>query len=296
MVPNTPTPSGKPAPRRTLSETVMDTFLEATVVLLPLAYLATAIAYGIFFFSRQEVARRVASPLLTGTLVLHVAYLTLLTLRWEQFPATTVSQALSVVAFAVAVVYALVEWHGKDRSTGFWMVSMVFLLQLLSALLRRPTPPSREIFHNPLFATHVSLALLGYAAFVVAAAYGFLFLELYRELKAGRFSTFYNKLPPLEVLEKMMVGALVVGFVGLTGAVAGGVFWATLQIEGSWLGDPKVLATLGIWLFYGLVLALRSWRRWLGRQTALAALFGLAAILFSLLVVNFLFTDFHEYL
>lgn len=274
----------------------MDAFLAASAILLPLAYLAAAIAYGAFFFNRQAFAERLASPLLGLALVIHLGYLTLLTVRFEQFPATTVSQALSVVAFAVAAVYGIVEWHGRDRSTGFWMVSMVFLLQLLSSLLQRPNPPTREIFNVPLFATHVSLALLGYAAFVVAAAYGFLFLELYRELKAGRFSTFYNKLPPLEVLERMMVGALTVGFLGLTGAVAAGIFWANRQIEGSWIQDPKVLATLAIWIFYGLALTLRRARRWQGRQTAVAALVGLAAILFSLVAVNFLFTDFHGYL
>jgi len=274
----------------------MDTFLDAAVILLPLAYLAAAIAYGAFFFSRQELAERLATPLLRGALLFHLIYLTVLTVRWEQFPATTVSQALSVVAFAVAVVYAMVEWHGRDRSTGFWMVSMVFLLELLSVLLRKPLPPTRDIFHVPLFATHVSLALLGYAAFVVAAAYGFLFLELYRELKAGRFSTFYNKLPPLEVLERMMVGALLVGFAALTGAVAAGIFWASRQIETTWLQDPKVLATLVIWVGYGLALVLRRMRRWQGRQTALAALVGLGAILFSLVAVNYLFTDFHGYL
>jgi ABC-type uncharacterized transport system permease subunit len=273
----------------------MDTFLDSAVILLPLAYLAAAIAYGVFFFSRQIFAERLATPILRGALSVHLVYLTVLTVRWEQFPATTVSQALSVVAFAVGVVYALVEWHGRNRSTGFWMVSMVFLLELLSALLRRPLPPSRDIFHSPIFATHVSLALLGYAAFVVAAAYGFLFLELYRELKAGRFSTFYNKLPPLEVLERMMVGALLVGFAALTGAVGAGIFWASRQLEGTWLQDPKVLATLVIWLGYGLALLMRRLRRWQGRQTAFAALVGLGAILFSLVAVNFLFTGFHDF-
>ena len=116
------------------------------------------------------------------------------------------SQALSIVAFAVAVVYVFVEWHGRARSTGFWLVSLVFFFQLLSSLFTRPNPPDRAIFHDPFFALHVSLALLGYAAFVVGAAYAFLFLQLYRDLKAGRFSTFYGKLPPLEVLERMMIG------------------------------------------------------------------------------------------
>lgn len=274
----------------------MDIFLDTAIILLPLAYLATALAYGGLFFGRHGLALRTATPLLRVTLAYHLSCLAVLTARHAQLPATTVSQALSVVAFAVAVVYTLVEWHGRERSTGFWLVSMVFLLQLLASLLWRPNPPYRDIFHSPIFATHVSLALLGYAAFVVAAAYGFLFLELYRELKAVRFSTFYNKLPPLEVLERMMVGALVVGFVGLTGAVAAGALWAQQKIEQPWLRDPKILATLAIWLFYGVGLLLRRLQRWRGRQTAVASLVGLAAILFSLFAVNLFFSDFHGYL
>jgi ABC-type uncharacterized transport system permease subunit len=271
----------------------VDTLLDAANVLLPIGYLSAAVAYGLLFFTGQPLARRLSTPLLAGTAALHLADLVLVTLRWRQFPAVTVSQALSVVALAVALVYLFVEWHGRERSTGFWLVSLVFFFQLLASVLGGGVPPDREIFHSALFASHVSLALLGYAAFVVAAGYGFLFLELYRELKGGRFSTFYGKLPPLEVLERMMTGALVVGFVALSGAVALGVFWAERTFPRTWLGDPKIVFTLATWALYGMALLLRRTRRWRGRQTALASLAGLAAILFSLLAVNLLFSEFH---
>jgi ABC-type uncharacterized transport system permease subunit len=142
----------------------------------------------------------------------------------------------------------------------------------------------------------VLLALLGYTAFVVAAGYGFLYLQLYRDLKGGRFSTFYGKLPPLEVLERMMMGALLVGFVALTGAVATGAFWANRLYQDQWLHDPKILFTLATWVLYAAALLLRRLRRWQGRQTALASLAGFGAILFSLMAVNFFFTDFHGFL
>lgn len=271
----------------------MDAFLDAANLLLPIGYLSAAIAYGLLFFTGQRLARRVATPLLAGTALLHVGALVALTLRWRQFPAVTVSQALSVVALAVALVYLFVEWHGRERSTGLWLVSLVFAFQLLASLLGGEVPPDREIFHSALFASHVSLALLGYAAFVVAAGYGFLFLALYGELKDGHFATFYGRLPPLEVLERMMTGALVVGFLALTGAVALGVFWAERTFPGEWLGDPKIVFTLATWGLYGAALVLRRTRRWRGRQTALASLAGLGAILFSLLVVNLLFSEFH---
>lgn len=270
-------------------------FLDAANILLPLAYLLVGAAYGLVFFASNPRADGLATPGLRGTVALHLAYLGGLTVQWKQFPAATVSQALSIVAFAVAAVYLFLEWRGKERSTGFWMVSLVFVFQLLSSLLARPNPPYREIFHDPLFSTHVSLALLGYAAFVVAAVYAFLFLQLYRELKAGRFSTFYGKLPPLEVLERMMLGALSAGFVSLTGAVVTGAFWAERLYHDGWLQDPKILVTLATWGLYAAALILRRMQRWQGRQTALASLAGLAAILFSLVAVNF-FSDFHVFL
>ncbi|HEX9940986.1 MAG TPA: cytochrome c biogenesis protein CcsA [Thermoanaerobaculia bacterium] len=274
----------------------MQTFLDIATILLPLAYLLVAVDYGFLFFASHPVAERTATPALRGTVLLHLAYLAALTVQWRQFPAATVSQALSIVAFAVAVVYVFVEWHGRARSTGFWLVSLVFFFQLLSSLLNRPKPPDRAIFHDPFFAAHVSLALLGYAAFVVGAGYAFLFLQLYRDLKAGRFSTFYGKLPPLEVLERMMIGALSVGFVTLTGAVVTGAIWAERLYHDAWLRDPKILFTLATWVLYAAALLLRRLRRWQGRQTALASLAGFGAILFSLVAVNFFFTDFHGFL
>jgi ABC-type uncharacterized transport system permease subunit len=274
----------------------LQTFLDLAKILLPLAYLLVAIDYGFLFFASNPVAEKTATPALRGTVLLHLVYLTVLTVRWGQFPAATVSQALSIVAFAVAVVYVFVEWHGRARSTGFWLVSLVFFFQLLSSMLARANPPEREIFHDPLFAMHVSLALLGYAAFVVGAGYAFLFLQLYRDLKAGRFSTFYGKLPPLEVLERMMLGALSVGFIALTGAVLTGGIWAERLLHEAWLRDPKILFTLATWVLYALALLMRRLQRWQGRQTALASLAGFGAILFSLMAVNFFFTDFHGFL
>jgi ABC-type uncharacterized transport system permease subunit len=272
--------------------------LRSANIVLPLAYLLVAAVYGFVFFAAEPRAQRAATPALRATLCLHLAYLLGTAAQSGQFPAASESQALSMIAFAVAVVYCFVEWRGGDRSTGFWMVSLVFFFQLLASVLARPETPDRAIFHDPFFALHVSLALLGYAAFVVAAAYAFLFLQLYRDLKAGRFSTFYGKLPPLAVLERMMLVALGAGFVSLTGAVLTGALWAARLYSGGpgdWLHDPKILATFLTWAIYGLALLLRRLRRWQGRQTALASLAGLGTILFSLVAVNLFLTSFHGF-
>lgn len=274
----------------------MDTALRIAAVFLPLLYLLVTVGYGFLFFAGHARARKTAPPLFYATLALHFAYLVLVTLRWHQFPMASVSQALSAVAFAVALVYAFVEWHGREASTGFLMLLIATVLEILSAVLRTTEPPHREVFHNPFFATHTGCSLLGYTAFLVAAAYGFLFLRLYQEIKRRRFSVFFGQLPPLEVLERMMSGAILAGFVALTGTLISGAFWAQREFpDQSWWLDPKIGVTILIWAFYGLMLLLRRLHRLQGRQLALASLAGVAAILFSLLGINLFLTQLHGF-
>jgi ABC-type uncharacterized transport system permease subunit len=258
-------------------------------------YAAAAVAYGLLFFrGAGSPARRVASPLLRATVVAHLAWLVWLTWRWQQFPGATVAQALSVVAFAVALVYVFLEWLGGEHATGLWLVGQVVGFQLLAAVLDVAQPPRRELFEHPLFGIHVFLALLGYAAFAVAASYGFLFLRLYRELKRARFSVFYGKLPPLEVLERMMTGALAVGFVALTAALLDSALLLRQLAGAEWRADPMTLLTLATWALYGSALLLRRARRWQGRQTAVASLAGISVILISLVAVHALMPGFHR--
>ncbi len=273
----------------------VDAILRAALVFLPVLYALVTAGYGFLFFANDPTARRVAPPLFYSTLGLHLGYLALLGLRWGQFPVASVSQALSAVAFAVAAIYAFVEWHGREPSTGFMTLSVATVLEIMAALLRTPEPPNREIFHNPLFATHTGLGLLGYAAFMVAAAYGFLFLRLYHEIKRSRFSVFFGKLPPLEVLERMMTGAMLAGFLALTGAVLSGAFWAHQEFAKNWWMDPKIQATFGIWAFYGLMLLFHRLHRLQTRHLALASLAGVAAILFSMIGINLFFSKVHEF-
>jgi ABC-type uncharacterized transport system permease subunit len=275
----------------------MESALGAAVVLLPVAYLLLAVDYGFLFFAGRALSPWGASVGLKVVLALHLVYLALLTVRWEQMPAANVSQGLAIVAFSMIVVYAIVERLGNERSTGFWLVAIAFFFMLLSSVLAGTTPPQHELLHNPLFFGHALLALVGYAAFAVAASYAFLYLRLYRELKAGKFSVFFGKLPPLEVLERMMSGALMVGFVALTGAVVAGLVWAHEVLPpGEWLGDIKIVATLLTWALYAGALLLRRMRRWQGREVAIASLAGFATVLFSLFAVNLWFSDFHSFL
>ncbi|HXT22348.1 MAG TPA: cytochrome c biogenesis protein CcsA, partial [Thermoanaerobaculia bacterium] len=108
------------------------------------------------------------------------------------------------------------------------------------------------------------------------------------------FSVFYGKLPPLVVLERMMAGALAIGFAALTAALLDGVLWVRQLAQVDWQHDPMILLTFATWVLYGLALLLRRLRRWQGRQTAMASLAGLAVIVVSLVAVHTLVVGFHR--
>lgn len=273
----------------------VDLFLNAAVVVLPIVYLTGAIGYGGLFFAGSARAGLAGSLGLRLGVLLHLLYLAALTARHGQFPAADVSQVLSGIACAVAIVYLVLEWHSRERSTGMWILGFVALFQLLASLTVSDRVPALEAFTSPLFGLHVALALLAYAAFTLAAGYGVLFLSLYRELKGGRFQTFFNRLPPLEILERMLHGALTGGLLCLTGAIAAGALSArSLGVDG-WIRDPWSLITLATWGLYAATLALRRSHRWQGRQIAVASLVGVLLILVALLAVHAAAPRFHGF-
>lgn len=263
--------------------------------MLPIVYLTAAIGYGGLFFAGSARAGLAGSLGLRAGVLLHLVYLAALAARHGQFPAATVSQVLSGIACAVAIVYVALEWHGRERSTGMWILGFVALFQLLASLTVSERVPALAAFASPLFGVHVTMALLAYAAFTLAAGYGVLFLSLYRELKGVRFQTFFNRLPPLEILERMMHGAMTGGLLCLTGAIAAGALAAQrLGVEG-WIRDPWSLITLSTWALYALALALRRSHRWQGRQIAIASLAGITLILVGLLAVHVAAPRFHGF-
>ena len=273
----------------------MDIVLRIISVLLPLHYLAAVTAYGLSFFAERKSAARWSRPLLLVALAVHLADLILLTIRWEQFPSATIAQAMTALAFAIALVYLFVEIYGRSQATGVWLLSIAFVFMLLAALLRSTAPPHFETFESPLFAIHVGSALIGYAGFVLAACYGFLFLRVYSDLKAGRFSRFFGTLPPLEVLDRMMFGAMACGFAALAAASIFGAIWAEQFFPDGWQTDPKILLTAVSLAFYAIVLMLRKGGRLEGRIMAWCSLAGFGILMFSLLAGNLLLSRLHEF-
>ena len=277
----------------------MDTTLAILNGFLPLGYLAAMVAY-LGVFTEKTALERVATPLAWGVVLIHAAYLMLEAVAFRHIPVANTWESLTFIAFAVALVYLVLEWRQGDRSTGVFVLAGALLLQTLSSAFITHTQEVPEILRSSMFGVHVTAALLGYVGLAISAIYGIMYLLQYRQLKQQHVGLLFQRLPNLETLSRLNIGALGLGWVALTLAILAGTVWAaTLQlsgeIEGSFLADPKFLLTVGLWVLYGLCLGGRYVLRWANRTLATVSIVGFVLMLGSSIMVTLVLSSFHDF-
>jgi len=273
----------------------VDSLINILNILLPTLYALAWADYALLFFRDDAFAEKTAPPLLYLAGTLHGIALVLLAVRLGIFPIATVFEAFSVVAFSVLVVYLIIEWHIGIRTTGFFIVGVVFVFQLVSsAFITRPAEIN-PLLTEPTFILHVATAVLGYAAMAISAIYGLLYLMLFHDIKKHRFGLIYKQLPSLEIMTKFTYRAASLGFGFLSVAIVLGLALMVKVYGAHWQWDPKLTITFLAWLIYGASMVGRKFWGWSPRRVAFASLAGFAVILFSFVVVNLVFTSFHGF-
>jgi ABC-type transport system involved in cytochrome c biogenesis permease subunit len=278
----------------------VQTALQLLNVLLPLGYLLAALAYLVVFMESSAWAKTWATRLTASVAGVHFLYLLLTTLAFRHVPVANAWEGFTFIAFAMVVVYLVLEWRWKDKATGVFLLVPVLFFQILSSAFVTHTREVDEILRSPLFAVHVTSALLGYVALSVAAVYGAMYALLYRELKKHRVGLIFRRLPNLETLSRLNMGAVLFGWVGLTLAILLGSLWAgeltsTGWLEGTFYTDPKFLLTLILWVLYGLTLGGRYLFRWPNRHLAYLSLVAFLLMVSSSLAVNLVLRSFHQF-
>jgi ABC-type transport system involved in cytochrome c biogenesis permease subunit len=248
-----------------------------------------------------EWPRRWVTPLAGVVAGIHLVYLVLCTLTFQHVPMANAWESFTFVAFAMMVVYLALEWKWKDKATGIFLLVPVLFFQVFSSAFVTHTREVAEILRSPLFGVHVTTALIGYVAFSVAAVYGTMYILLYRELKKHRVGLIFRRLPSLETLSRLNMGAILFGWFALTLAGILGVVWAgqltsSGQLEGNFYTDPKFLLTVIIWALYGITLGGRFLLKWPNRQLAYLSLMAFFLMVGTSLAVNLVLPSFHQFL
>ncbi len=262
-------------------------------------YVLAAILYVLNLYRPSKAVGWAATSAAALGAVLNFGALYARSLASGTVPYRDLVGSMKLFGFFLAALNVILEWRHRDRSLGPFLMPAALVFMLIS-LLETPTPrPPSPQFRGSIFALHVTLNMLSYAAFAVACALSLLYLIVGRALKhrgkalAGPTS----RLPTLGYLERATRTSLAVGVVTLLAGLTCGFIWAS-HVWGAqqlrWGLDPKVWVAVGTLLFY-VVILVRAGRGAPPVTTARLCVAGFILILLSYTAVNLLVTRLHSF-
>jgi HemX protein len=272
----------------------MQPLIPLLTTVLPVLYSLSVAAYARAYADEASMGGRWGPAMLRAALVVHLVYLSARGVTEGHLPLASVYDFLSATALSIAAVYVYLEMRQGIRTTGIFVLPIVFLMQVISSAYGGE-PATRQPPLFPFwFEIHTLAAVLGYGAFFVSAIYGVLFLLMYREIKSNRLSFFFRRMPPLETLGRMNVSAASAGLVLLALAILMGIGWG--RLAGVDLAkDPKTWLTIAAWLVLGFAVLAYHRLGWRGPRAVYASLAGFTTLLVSRVVTDLFVRSFHTF-
>jgi HemX protein len=272
-------------------------------VLLPLLYLVVFGLYLWLFLDDNPWPRKVVSQLAASTCLIHVGVLTVRGFTLGRLPMGSSLEFLSVIAFSMLATYLIIEKRIRVKSTGMVITGMIFLLQFISSSFTTTIPEASPLLKDPGFAGHAVLVMLSYTALCISFLYAILYLVQVRQLDRHQFGLLFRRLPPLDVLERMSIGAVKIGVPLMFLALCLGHLWMydladrlpSDMADKLTPWDPKILTSWVIFLGYLVGLVGNRFFGWRGRGMNRIAVIAFIVIIVSLGLMHHFVPSFHDF-
>ncbi len=263
------------------------------LIALPVFYALLLGGYVMQFIRPQAALTRPVRWFFFGVLTLHGVFLMDYAGGSDRVVGVTMGGMLAVLALAMAVTYLYIEIRMGVPSTGAFVLGFVFLFQLGASVMLRQVGEPADIVLRPIVVVHVLGAAFGYAAFIIAALYGLMYILLFRHIKQGKFGMIFDRLPALEELDSMNLKASAAGLSFMTLSILVGGYWMERMVEDASLLDPKIIVAFMIWLIFAANVALKKFFHRGGLVTSYLSLAGFVILMFSMLLMDAFFSTFH---
>jgi ABC-type uncharacterized transport system permease subunit len=263
-------------------------------ILTALAYLLSFGLYVRFLATGKKLTGRLGTLLLGLGLVAHYFALLERSRGLHTVPYHDLYGSMSLFGWLLALTYLGLELYHRQRSVGAFVLPFIltFFLAAHLAPADRLSPPAA---HGVMFAFHVTLSILAYAAFALSFVLSLIFLGEERLLRSHKLGSMVWRLPPLELLERMSQSGVLVGLVSIAiGTVLGFVWVDRLSSEYSFY-DPKYLITLLVLALYVLYFRLARTTGWRGARASKLCIFNFVIVVLSFTVVNLYLSHSHRY-
>ncbi len=267
-----------------------DLFLILTIV----AYVGSLALYLRFLTTGKEMTGRLGTVLLGLGLVAHYFALLERSRGLHTVPYHDLYGSMSLFGWLLALTYLGLELFHRQRSVGAFVLPFIlvfFVAAHLAPADRLSPAPARGV----IFAFHVTLSILAYAAFALSAVFSLIFLGEERLLRSRKLSDVVWRLPPLELLERMSRSSVLVGLVSIAIGTVLGFVWVDRLHGQIWFYDPKYVITLLVLLLYVVYFQLARTASWRGARASKLCIFNFVVVVMSFTVVNLYLSQSHRY-
>ncbi len=272
-------------------------------VLLPLLYLVVFGLYLWLFLDDNPWPRKVVSSLAAATVLTHLGTLLVRGMVLDRLPMGSPLEFLSVIAVSMLATYLVIELRIKVQTTGVMITGTAFLLQFIASSFTHAIPQASPLLKDPGFAGHAVLVMMSYTALCLSFLFAVLYLIQARQLDRRQFGLLFRRLPALDVLERMSIGAVKIGVPLMFLSLCFGHLWMydladRLPEEMAsqltpW--DPKIMVSWVIFLGYFIGLAGNRLLGWRGRRMNIMAVVAFISIISTLGLMHHFVPSFHDF-
>ena len=265
------------------------------------AYLLCALLYlsGVIFRRRKIMLW----GSVTGAATLAIQMAGIILRWWESYqigyghaPLSNLYESLVFAAWAIMLIYLVMEYRTKQRALGVFPALFAFLALAYASFstgVNSKIQPLLPALKSNWLIAHVVTCFIGYAAFAIS--FGISILYIVRKSRQETSGGALSLLPDLRQLDEFNYQMVLFGFLWLSLGIITGSVWADLAWGTYWSWDPKETWSLITWLIYAALLHARNVKGWRGNRVAWLSIIGFGCVLFTYFGVNFLLGGLHSY-
>ncbi len=244
-------------------------------------------------FKKEDRINFAVSSAIIGLLFHSVA----IAMRWievEHGPYISMFEILSKYAWFSVVIFLLAQQkYEKIKSAGFIVMPASFLMMAIGSTYSRDAQLLSASLRSYWLIAHAGFASIAFGSIIVAVGAAVLYILKEKRLNTGVSDSFYDRLPPLKVMDDLMYRFVALGFFSLTIMIAAGAIWANQTWGRYWGWDPTETWSLITWFTYAICLHLRMNAGWTGKRIAWLIIFSIFILAFSAFGVGYVYSGRH---
>jgi ABC-type transport system involved in cytochrome c biogenesis permease subunit len=212
-----------------------------------------------------------------------------------RFPFVGLYESLVLVAWAIVLVWHVLESFTKMKAVGLYVMPVVLVLLTIALMSYDPPRGMVPALRSDIVIVHVSVMLAAIGCLYVAGGAAIIYLIEEALLHRRKTGGVLGRLPSLAALDRLIYHATLLGLPFLTMGMAAGVIRAeTFRVPG-WATDPMVLLSVAAWAVYLALIAGRVRGDWSGRSVSWLAVAGLVLLLVIRFAAVPYLSGFHTY-